>query len=161
MNKAILDTPIGLIEISEENDAIVSINYLDEPIEIKQDKSYYLNKAITQLKEYFNGERKQFDLKLVPHGTDFQKEVWKELLKIPYGKTKSYLEIANAIGDPGASRAIGNANNKNPIPIIIPCHRVIGASGKLTGYAGGLHRKDWLLNHELTFSSAEMQLDLF
>jgi methylated-DNA-[protein]-cysteine S-methyltransferase len=83
------------------------------------------------------------------------------LLKIPYGETRTYQQIANAIGDPGASRAVGNANNKNPIPIIIPCHRVLSSDGKLTGYAGGIHRKEWLLNHERTYSNVEMQLGLF
>lgn len=161
MNMTHINSPVGILEIAEENNTIIYIKYLDEPINIKEDKSYYLTKCISQINEYFGGKRTGFDLKLSPEGTDFQKDVWKELLKIPYGETKTYQEIANAIGDPGASRAVGNANNKNPIPIIIPCHRVVGVDGKLTGYAGGIHRKEWLLKHELTYSNAEMQLGLF
>ena len=161
MNKKQIDSPVGVLEIAEENDAIIYIKFLDEPSEIKEDSSYYLDKCITQLNEYFEGKREVFDLKLNPDGTDFQKDVWKEVLKIPFGKRKSYLEIADAVGDPGAVRAVGNANGQNPVPVIIPCHRVVGASGKLTGYAGGLQRKEWLLKHELKYSKEEMQLDLF
>lgn len=161
MNRAILKSPIGYLEVLENNDTIIKINYLDDLVILDENKSYYLNKTIAQLREYFEGKRMQFDLKLKPEGTDFQKDVWKEVLKIPYGKTKSYQEIADALGDPGAVRAIGNANGHNPIPILIPCHRVIGSDGKLTGYSGGISRKEWLLKHELTFSDAEMQLGLF
>lgn len=161
MSKIQINSPVGILEIAEENNAIIYIKFLDEFTVIKEDTSYYLSKCISQLNEYFDGKRNNFDLKLKPEGTDFQKDVWKELLKIPYAETRSYQQIANAIGDPGASRAIGNANNKNPIPILIPCHRVVGADGKLTGYAGGMQRKEWLLNHELTYSNAEMQLGLF
>lgn len=161
MNRAILNSPVGYLEIVENNDAIIKINYLEELVLIEENKSYYLNKTIAQINEYFKGKRKQFDLKLKPEGTDFQKEVWKEVFKIPFGETKSYQEIADTLGDPGAVRAVGNANGHNPIPILIPCHRVIGSDGKLTGYSGGISRKEWLLKHELTFSDAEMQLGLF
>lgn len=161
MNRAILNSPVGYLEIVENNDAIIKINYLEEHVLIEENKSYYLNKTIAQINEYFKGKRKQFDLKLKPEGTDFQKEVWKEVLKIPFGETKSYQEIADTLGDPGAVRAVGNANGHNPIPILIPCHRVIGSDGKLTGYSGGISRKEWLLKHELTFSDTEMQLGLF
>ncbi|WKZ68046.1 MAG: methylated-DNA--[protein]-cysteine S-methyltransferase [Melioribacteraceae bacterium] len=161
MNRAILNSPVGYLEIVENNDAIIKINYLEEHVIIKENKLYYLNKTIAQINEYFKGKRKQFDLKLKPEGTDFQKEVWKEVLKIPFGETRSYQEIADNLGDPGAVRAVGNANGHNPIPILIPCHRVIGSDGKLTGYSGGISRKEWLLKHELTFSDAEMQLGLF
>ncbi len=104
--------------------------------------------ARKQLDEYFKGERQQFDLELDPKGTDFQKQVWKELVKIPYGTTLSYGELAQRIGNPKASRAVGLANGKNPISIIIPCHRVIGASGSLTGFGGGIEVKQYLLDLE-------------
>jgi methylated-DNA-[protein]-cysteine S-methyltransferase len=103
------------------------------------------------LEEYFKGTRREFDLKLRIEGTDFQRRVWDSLCGIPYGCTASYGEIAAIIGNPKASRAVGNANNRNRIPIIIPCHRVVGCNGKLTGYAGGLWRKEWLLSHEKKF----------
>ena len=161
MSKIQINSPLGILEIAEENNTIIYIKFIEQFTIIKEDTSYYLSKCIAQLNEYFDGKRNSFDLKLNPEGTDFQKEVWKELLKIPYGETRTYQQIANAIGDPGASRAVGNANNKNPIPIIIPCHRVLSSDGKLTGYAGGIQRKEWLLNHELRYSNAEMQLGLF
>lgn len=161
MSKIQINSPLGILEIAEENNTIIYIKFIEQFSVIKEDTSYYLSKCIAQLNEYFDGKRNSFDLKLNPEGTDFQKEVWKELLKIPYGETRTYQQIANAIGDPGASRAVGNANNKNPIPIIIPCHRVLSSDGKLTGYAGGIQRKEWLLNHELRYSNAEMQLGLF
>jgi methylated-DNA-[protein]-cysteine S-methyltransferase len=101
-----------------------------------------------QLSEYFEGNRTQFDVKLNPKGTDFQKRVWVQLQEIPFNKTISYQEMANRLGDPKVIRAAASANGKNPIAIIIPCHRVIGSDGSLTGYASGLHRKKWLLAHE-------------
>jgi methylated-DNA-[protein]-cysteine S-methyltransferase len=107
-----------------------------------------VKEGIRQLDEYFKGARKSFSLKLLLKGTPFQKLVWQRLKKIPYGKLASYGDVARAIGRPNAYRAVGNANNKNPIPIIIPCHRVIGSDGKLVGYGSGLWRKEWLLNHE-------------
>lgn len=161
MNSGTINTPVGFLEIIENNNAIIKLRYSSNNIDIKEYSSYYLNKSIAQINEYFEGKRTSFDLKLNPEGTDFQIEVWKEVLKIPYGKTKTYLDIAKAIGDPGAARAVGNANNKNPTPILIPCHRVVGANGNLTGYAGGIVKKDWLLQHELKYSKSEMQLDLF
>lgn len=112
----------------------------------------YLAEAVNQLKEYFNGKRQSFSLPLAPEGTEFQKQVWKELCNIPYGETISYKTLATRAGNVNASRAVGMANNRNPIGIIIPCHRVIGANGSLTGYAGGLDRKEWLLNHELLYT---------
>lgn len=107
-----------------------------------------LKPAVDQLAEYFEGKRTHFELKLNPEGTEFQKKVWKKLEEIPFGKTISYQQIANQLGDPKVIRAAASANGKNPIAIIIPCHRVIGSDGSLTGYAGGLHRKKWLLEHE-------------
>ena len=107
-----------------------------------------LEDCVIQLQEYFNGKRVQFDLKLNPEGSDFQKTVWNALVKIQYGKTMSYLELSKQLGDVKAIRAVANANGKNPLWIVVPCHRVIGTDGSLTGYAGGLHRKQWLLDHE-------------
>jgi methylated-DNA-[protein]-cysteine S-methyltransferase len=107
-----------------------------------------LTQTIKQLDEYFKGTLKDFGLSLHLEGTDFQIKVWQELAKIPYGETITYRELANKIGSPKAVRAVGNANNKNPIPIIVPCHRVIGSNGKLVGYAGGIKRKDQLLGFE-------------
>ncbi len=113
-----------------------------------EDPDVHTESARTQLREYFEGLRDSFQLELEPEGTDFERSVWKELLEIPNGKTCSYGDIARGIGDAKASQAVGRANGKNPIAIVIPCHRVIGADKKLTGYAGGLERKEWLLKHE-------------
>lgn len=104
--------------------------------------------AAAQLAEYFDGARRDFDVPLAPRGTGFQRLVWRELAKIPYGETRSYGELARALGRPAASRAVGAANGRNPISILVPCHRVIAGSGALTGYAGGLAAKRWLLEHE-------------
>jgi methylated-DNA-[protein]-cysteine S-methyltransferase len=118
-----------------------------------------LEQAREQLEQYFDGQRVSFDLPLAPEGTAFQRRVWQELTTIPFGKAISYGELARRIGNPPASRAVGLANGKNPISIIVPCHRVIGASGKLTGYGGGLDRKEWLLKHEgIPIGSAQQQL---
>ena len=114
-----------------------------------RDDSFF-GDLIIQIHEYFSGSRKNFNVKLAAEGTEFQKRVWAQLLKIPYGETRSYGEIAAAIGNPAASRAVGAANGRNPVSLIVPCHRVIGISGKLTGYAHGLKAKQWLLEHEKT-----------
>jgi methylated-DNA-[protein]-cysteine S-methyltransferase len=107
-----------------------------------------LDRVEAQLNEYFAGKRTTFDLPLEPSGTDFQLSVWKLLRKIPYGVTTSYGELARRLGDPKATRAVGAANGANPIPIIVPCHRVVGSKGELTGFGGGIERKRWLLEHE-------------
>ena len=107
-----------------------------------------IENTVKQFEEYFEGKRTQFDLKLAPEGTEFQKKVWKQLQEIQFGKTMSYQQMANQLGNPKVIRAAASANGRNPISIIIPCHRVIGSDGSLTGYAGGLHRKKWLLEHE-------------
>jgi len=112
-----------------------------------------LIQCLNQLDEYFKGSRKKFDLHLEPEGTQFQQKVWSLVSRIPFGRTTSYLEIARNTGSQKNTRAVGLANGKNPVPIIIPCHRVIGSNGKLTGYAGGLERKRWLLLHEQKHSS--------
>ena len=149
MKTAIIDSPLGKIEIKTFNSEIESIVFLNsEEVVVSEFISWELEPVVSQLKQYFKGERKEFDLKLSPKGTDFQKRVWEELRKIPFGKTVSYQQIANQLGNPKVIRAAASANGKNPIPIIIPCHRVIGSDGSLTGYSGGLQRKKWLLEHE-------------
>lgn len=150
MKTAHIQTPIGVLEISGDIDGISSVIFKDIPFFKTQFEKtpVELRDAIIQLNEYFKGERKDFDLKLSPKGTEFQQKVWKELEKIPYGRTVSYQQIASQLGNPKVIRAAASANGKNPIPVIIPCHRVIGSDGSLTGYAGGLYRKKWLLELE-------------
>lgn len=140
--------PIGIAKIEGNENGIQSITVLDDKIEISKLIPKNLQKCVQQLDEYFKGTRTVFNLKLNPQGTGFQKRVWKELLNIPFGKTRSYLEQSKKLGDAKAVRAIASANGKNPIWIVIPCHRIIGSDGSLTGYAGGLWRKKWLLTHE-------------
>ncbi len=146
--KAYLKTPIGIAEIVGNENGIQSISMLDKEIESSTNIPPSLQDCVHQLAEYFEGTRSEFDLKLNPKGTDFQQKVWKELLNIPFGKTRTYLEQTKQLGDPKAIRAVASANGKNPIGIIIPCHRVIGSDGSLTGYASGIWRKKWLLEHE-------------
>ena len=156
MEIAYLQTPVGIAEFQGDEEGLASISILDEnkPIGIIPE---VLEDAVYQLKEYFEGSRQQFDLKLNPSGTDFQKKVWEALLEIPFGKTISYLELSKKLGDVKAIRAAASANGKNPLWIVVPCHRVIGTNGDLIGYAGGLHRKKWLLEHE----SPAKQIALF
>ncbi len=141
-------TPIGTAKIVGDENGIQSVSVLDEDIETSKEIPKYLQDCATQLDEYFSGDRSDFDLKLNPQGTTFQKRVWDELLNIPYNKTRTYLEQSKTLGDVKAIRAVASANGKNPIWIVIPCHRVIGSDGSLTGYAGGIWRKKWLLAHE-------------
>lgn len=156
MEKCIINSPLGFTKIVGDQDGIESITVLNSK-EIASDIiPEELEDCVYQLKEYFNGDRKQFDLKLNPKGTDFQLRVWEKLMSIPYGKTISYLELTKHIGDVNAIRAVANANAKNPIWIIIPCHRIIGSDGSLTGYAGGLHRKQWLLDHESPYKQQSL-----
>jgi len=141
-------TPIGTAKIVGDTNGIISITVLDDSIETSKKIPINLQDCITQLGEYFNGTRTNFNLKLSPQGTDFQKRVWTELLNVPFGKTRNYLQQSKKLGDAKTIRAVASANGKNPIWIIIPCHRIIGSDGSLTGYAGGLWRKKWLLAHE-------------
>ncbi|NOH15514.1 methylated-DNA--[protein]-cysteine S-methyltransferase [Clostridium cochlearium] len=143
-------TEIGKIYIVENGTAITHLYFNQCPLldNFEEKETELIKKAYKQLNEYLLGERKDFDLPLLPEGTDFQKTVWRALSEIAFGETKSYGEIAKNIGNPKAARAVGMANNKNPIPIFIPCHRVIGANGKLVGYAGGLKIKEYLLTIE-------------
>jgi methylated-DNA-[protein]-cysteine S-methyltransferase len=142
-------SPIGILEIASTKDAITSILFDQELEETKYKLPLILKDCVKQLDEYFSSKRMIFELNLEPAGTDFQKKVWRELIHIPYGITCSYKDLAMKTGSPLNTRAVGNANGRNPISIIIPCHRVIGANGKLIGYGGGLWRKKWLLQHEM------------
>ncbi|QXP65841.1 methylated-DNA--[protein]-cysteine S-methyltransferase [Polaribacter sp. AHE13PA] len=146
-------TPLGTAKIVGGENGIQSVSVLDEDFSTAIEETSMktpdcLQECVTQLDQYFSGKRIDFDLKLNPQGTDFQKKVWNELLNIPFNKTRTYLEQSKALGDVKAIRAVASANGKNPIWIIIPCHRVIGSDGSLTGYAGGIWRKKWLLAHE-------------
>ncbi len=153
----IIPSPIGELLLVAEHEKIIGLythkNHADilEKNNFRKESSPILDDATTQLNEYFSGTRQKFTLPLAPKGTDFQKNVWQALDTINYGKTASYGAIAQAITRAKASRAIGMANSKNPIAIIIPCHRIIGANGKLTGYNGGIEIKEFLLEHERKF----------
>lgn len=143
----IIETPIGFANIIGDKNGISSVTLNSQ--KVKSDSiPYELLDCVTQLRAYFNEGLQSFNLNLNPEGTAFQKSVWNQLQTIPYGKTISYLELSKQLGDIKAIRAVANANGKNPLWIIIPCHRVIGSDGSLTGYAGGLYRKQWLINHE-------------
>ena len=146
MHQYSYQTDIGKIFIAEENEQITNISFKELNCDIKE--TSLIKQTYKELKEYINRKRKTFDIPLSPAGTPFQMKVWQELQKIPYGETRTYKDIAKAIGNEKACRAVGMANNKNPIAIIIPCHRVIGTNGDLTGYAGGLGIKKKLLNIE-------------
>jgi methylated-DNA-[protein]-cysteine S-methyltransferase len=146
--KAYYLSPIGPLEVCGTSEGIVSVTFVKRRLPNDRNLPECVKEGIQQLDEYFKGARKNFSLKLLLQGTPFQKLVWQRLKKVPYGKLVSYGAVARAIGKPNAYRAVGNANNKNPIAIIIPCHRVIGSDGNLVGYGSGLWRKEWLLNHE-------------
>lgn len=150
MKTAILNSPLGKIELTGDENGLAAVVFRDDDcLETKTDQiPPELEQAATQLNRYFKGKITQFDLKLNPKGTDFQLKVWRQLEKIPFGKTRSYMDMARDLGDIKVIRAAASANGKNPICIIIPCHRVIGSDNTLTGYAGGIWRKKWLLEHE-------------
>ena len=146
--KAYYKSPLGPIQIVGSQDSIITVNFVEETMLGEADLPFCVKECWKQLDEYFRGDRKNFFLNLEPAGTDFQKAVWRQLQQIPYGKTTSYGDIADILARPNASRAVGGANGKNPIAVIIPCHRVIGSDGSLTGYGGGLWRKRWLIGFE-------------
>lgn len=141
-------TPFGRLTIACDGTAITKVMFGAQKLNLPYKPSPLTTQASNQILEYLAGKRKTFDLPLNPEGTEFQKRVWEELKCIPYGQTRTYKEVAEALGNPKAMRAVGNANNKNPIPIIIPCHRVIGKNGNLVGYSGGLAIKEMLLSLE-------------
>ena len=139
-------TPLGTMEVEATDDAVLSIHFVDQAR--PEIPNAVTKVAKQQLVEYFAGDREEFDLPLSPEGTEFQRSVWQALSTIEFGTTCSYSDIANQIKNPKAVRAVGSANGKNPLTIVVPCHRVIGSNGSLTGYASGTDRKQWLLNHE-------------
>ncbi|ESU29921.1 methylated-DNA--protein-cysteine methyltransferase [Flavobacterium limnosediminis JC2902] len=147
MQTVFINTPLGTAKIKGDENGVSVISILQEG-EISKVIPHELKDAVKQLQEYFDGKRTQFTFALNPKGTDFQQKVWKALLEIPYGKTTSYMDLSKKLGDVKAIRAVASANGKNPLWIVVPCHRVIDSDGSLTGYAGGLWRKKWLLEHE-------------
>ena len=154
-----LKSPIGQLKIEADEKSINSILFVFNDTEMEPEKSNeVLEICKQQLREYFAGTRNKFDVSIYQEGTEFQLNVWSELVKIPYGKTVSYNDVAKNVGGRNMMRAVGSANGKNQISIIVPCHRVIGSDGKLTGYAGGMWRKEWLLKHEDKYSGEERQL---
>lgn len=154
--RAFLKTPLGYLEINGSEKGISKIEFVNRRVRINRVPAV-LKPCVNELKEYFSGERKKFTVSLDLSGSPFQEKVWNELLKIPYGTTISYFELAKRVGDAKALRAVGGANGANPVVIVVPCHRVLGSSGKLVGYGGGIKRKKWLLEHEHAFA----QRDLF
>lgn len=163
MNKtaAFYQSPIGKIFINYTDDIILSLLFEKENDHQQTEEIVgnepplqhaLLNKCLLQLQEYFEGNRKEFDLPVQQNGTAFQQKIWSALTQIPYGKTMSYLELSKRTGDTKAIRAVGTTNGKNQLSIVVPCHRVIGSNGTLTGYGGGLWRKQWLLEHEAKFA---------
>jgi len=144
-----LSSPIGSIEVTvNDRGAVTAVSFVDAGDAGVGETGDACTRAVQQLEEYIRGERRRFDLELEPEGTDFEHRVWSEVRRIPFGATGTYGEIARRLGEPDAARAVGVANARNPIAIVVPCHRVIGSDGDLTGYAGGLDRKKWLLDME-------------
>ncbi|MGK4566638.1 methylated-DNA--[protein]-cysteine S-methyltransferase [Flavobacterium sp. 3HN19-14] len=148
METAFINSPLGITKISGDENGISVISITSDAMEISSEIPETLTEAVSQLNEYFDGKRQDFTFATNPSGTEFQQKVWKSLLEIPFGKTMSYLDLSKKLGDVKAIRAVASANGKNPLWIVVPCHRVIGTDGSLTGYAGGLWRKKWLLEHE-------------
>jgi methylated-DNA-[protein]-cysteine S-methyltransferase len=149
-----LRTPIGWLEVRGDSGAILAVNFVERPGSGRQPGTEadalptVVAACLGQLEEYFKGGRTSFDLPLRLEGTPFQRRVWEVLLRVPYGRTTTYRDLAAAVGNVRSARAVGGANHRNPVSIIVPCHRVVGSNGALTGYGGGLWRKEWLLGHE-------------
>ncbi len=156
METCIIKSPLGYTRISGDEAGISQVTILNSEEKETDIIPLELEDCAIQLREYFEGTRTTFDLKLNPEGTDFQNVVWRLLQEIPFGKTISYLQLSKRLGDVKAIRAVANANGKNPLWIIVPCHRVIGSDGRLTGYAGGLHRKKWLIEHESPYKQQSL-----
>lgn len=155
MEKTFYLSPIGLLEIRGSEKGIASVSY-NASVEAAIENPACLRDCVSQLHEFFSGKRKSFELTFDLEGSEFQKKVWGEIVKTPYGKTKTYNDIAKKLGDKDAVRAVGHAVGKNPLAVIIPCHRIIGSDGKLIGYAGGLWRKKWLLGFEYKDTQGEL-----
>ncbi|WP_395076723.1 methylated-DNA--[protein]-cysteine S-methyltransferase [Flavobacterium sp.] len=147
MDTCFINSPLGITKIEGDENGISIISILSEGV-VSNKIPENLKEAVSQLLEYFDGKRTDFSFKTNPKGTEFQQKVWQELCNIPFGKTINYLDLAKKLGDPKVIRASASANGKNPLWIVVPCHRVVGTDGSLTGYAGGLWRKKWLLEHE-------------
>ena len=156
MESCTISTPLGIAKITGDENGLNAVTILSDLTAVSDTIPEILQDSVYQLQEYFKGERQEFNLKLNPEGTDFQKRVWALLSEIPYGKTISYLELSKRYGDVKAIRAVASANGKNPFWIIVPCHRVVGSDGSLTGYAGGIHRKKWLLEHESPYKQQSL-----
>jgi O-6-methylguanine DNA methyltransferase len=156
-----INSPIGILQLTASDSKLQSIEFLSTKTQLEENNNSFLDLCKKQLEEYFQGKRKIFTIDLELIGTEFQKLVWLELSKIPFGSTISYLELSKNISDEKAIRAVANANAKNILPIIVPCHRVIGSNGNLVGYAGGLWRKKWLIEHEQNISQSVKQLNIF
>ena len=149
METVYINSPLGITKIVGDKEGVAVISVSDVGTnDVSAEIPEVLKDAVSQLQEYFDKKRTHFDFKLNPKGTEFQQKVWKSLLEIPYGKTISYMDQTKKLGDIKAIRAVASANGKNPLWIVVPCHRVIGTNGSLTGYAGGLSRKKWLIEHE-------------
>ncbi|RYZ78692.1 MAG: methylated-DNA--[protein]-cysteine S-methyltransferase [Proteobacteria bacterium] len=148
MEIAHIRTPLGIARITGDENGVSGISIVDSNNETSDEIPTCLTHATAELSEYFAGKRRDFTFKMNPSGTHFQQSVWQELLRIPFGSTVSYMDLAKRLGDAKAIRAVASANAKNPLWVAVPCHRVIGANGALTGYAGGLWRKKWLIEHE-------------
>lgn len=146
--ESVMNSPLGQILLTEVDEKLTGVSFVDFKFPILKPVSPLLQEAVAQLEAYFAGRLTKFDLPLAPHGTPFQLKVWRELREIPYGNVISYQDLAVRCGNPKACRAVGQANNRNPIAIIVPCHRVIGKNGNLVGYAGGLNIKQYLLDLE-------------
>ena len=157
MQTIYIKTPLGTAEIIGDVNGVSAITVLDVEKELSTEIPVNLKLAVSELQEYFYAKRTDFTFKLQPQGTEFQQKIWQELTQIPFGKTMSYMDLSKKIDAVKAIRAVASANGKNPLWIVIPCHRVIGSDGSLTGYAGGLWRKKWLLEHE----NPSMQQALF
>jgi methylated-DNA-[protein]-cysteine S-methyltransferase len=155
-----LESPIGLIKVIAAEQYVVSVDFPGKRAD-DEDPAEVSRVCVDQLSEYFNCSRKMFDVPVRAKGSEFQVRVWEELMEVPFGTRTTYVELAQKLGDSKFTRAVGLANSRNRIKIIIPCHRVVGRDGKLTGYSGGLWRKHWLLKHESMVEGLTRQLDLF
>ncbi len=158
----VIQSPLGFLKATAGPAGVTSLVFIEESSSFfNSESNLHLELLIKELDEYFAGTRKIFTVSLVPSGTGFQRQVWKNLCEIPFGETRTYHQQSQQLGNTLAIRAVAAANGRNPIAILIPCHRVIGANGNLTGYAGGLHRKKWLLDHERKYSGYAVQGNLF
>ncbi|GAB4091837.1 methylated-DNA--[protein]-cysteine S-methyltransferase [Flaviaesturariibacter terrae] len=156
--KTCISSPVGYLHIHSDGGKVSVIHFSDEPLEGPYDETPELAECVAQLEAYFAGTRRDFDFPMQQPGTEFQQRVWQQLRTIPFGRTLSYSELSRQLGDLKAIRAVGTANGRNALAIVVPCHRVIGSDRSLTGYAGGLHRKQWLLEHEAKWASGVQTL---